>query len=884
MADIQKLEQLQAWVQRTLPAVFDDSLSYYELLAKVLYVLNQTIATTNQVINKQQNDYTELEQNKVDKEDLINNMKLSPTGDFTGTWNGKKMTQVSEFIQVQVDENTSDIDILNGLVSLLQQNKRDKTTKLTSSDMDISNDIVKFHLPNLGEDIISAITGNVPPNNNIANNSVTDKKLAVKSVIPYKTNFLTVPNNLYDKNNTISGYYVDGTNGNLIPQIAQYPQELSNMIYVDANSVYSAKYGGNYACYGADGTFVGGSNSKDLTFTTPANSVYMYYSTDASNKDTQIIVKGTTIPYDGQFKLFMNSLKVQKSNIDFPMLSFSTGINKFNKDAITPHKFVRYTDGMLADEIPPYYYSAGDWIQVKTGDIIKFSSVEQFAFFDNNRNYVTGSNIMNSFQAPQDGWIRVSCATANLNSFMVQINTNYSEYYPFGYNIDYLLVPPHKHKMADITDLQSNVEAINVCLPSDIYVATNYPLEIFNKSIAQCGNLNNFHFKWSFAYGRSLKNRLVITPNASLNGQTFPCILDIYDNGLNKIMTVTSNIHFVKPTIALNPAVMKKILCVGDSLTDLQYWRSQLYQRLINEIGSNFSFIGTLGSDNLKHEGHSGWSINSYLTNTSEGWNGNYKVKVNYAIGTITPKKQYYFQGKLFEYEKTEVINSETWLYFNRLSGSGTIDTIGTCTEGNSSVSGASAINYTNATVTSFNPFFNPSTNLFDSKYYSDNLGSVPDYVILWLGANGLNTDTDKTTNLNNASSNITNLKKIVDDMLAKWQNAKIIVCYNHMWANQNGLGYASGTDLFDKGVELGVFNTNFMIKSTFEGYNSKVILAPVGQTFDSENNYPNQNLNVNLRNANYTEVQPLDRVHPDANTGFLQFSDSIYGTFINNI
>ena len=35
------------WCQKVLPAVYDDSLSYYELLAKVVDYLNQVIEITN---------------------------------------------------------------------------------------------------------------------------------------------------------------------------------------------------------------------------------------------------------------------------------------------------------------------------------------------------------------------------------------------------------------------------------------------------------------------------------------------------------------------------------------------------------------------------------------------------------------------------------------------------------------------------------------------------------------------------------------------------------------------------------------------------------------------------------------------------------------------
>lgn len=42
-------KQLRYYVQKVLPLVYDDSLSYYELLAKVVYKLNEVIENENQL-------------------------------------------------------------------------------------------------------------------------------------------------------------------------------------------------------------------------------------------------------------------------------------------------------------------------------------------------------------------------------------------------------------------------------------------------------------------------------------------------------------------------------------------------------------------------------------------------------------------------------------------------------------------------------------------------------------------------------------------------------------------------------------------------------------------------------------------------------------------
>lgn len=55
MGSYHKQNAFKYWVQKVLPLVYDDSLSYYELLAKVVDYLNNTIEDVNQVIEDTEN-------------------------------------------------------------------------------------------------------------------------------------------------------------------------------------------------------------------------------------------------------------------------------------------------------------------------------------------------------------------------------------------------------------------------------------------------------------------------------------------------------------------------------------------------------------------------------------------------------------------------------------------------------------------------------------------------------------------------------------------------------------------------------------------------------------------------------------------------------------
>ena len=84
---MEKYTELKAWCQKVIPLVYDDSLSYYEFLCKILKKLNDLGLTFNEFL-----EWVNIELTKRPTKEFINkNMKLSNDGDFTGTWHGLEM-------------------------------------------------------------------------------------------------------------------------------------------------------------------------------------------------------------------------------------------------------------------------------------------------------------------------------------------------------------------------------------------------------------------------------------------------------------------------------------------------------------------------------------------------------------------------------------------------------------------------------------------------------------------------------------------------------------------------------------------------------------------------------------------------------------------------
>lgn len=66
------IHTLRYWVQKVLPLVYDDSLSYYELLNKVVHKLNEVIITTNEIVVVVDEHESEINELRVQVDDLIN--------------------------------------------------------------------------------------------------------------------------------------------------------------------------------------------------------------------------------------------------------------------------------------------------------------------------------------------------------------------------------------------------------------------------------------------------------------------------------------------------------------------------------------------------------------------------------------------------------------------------------------------------------------------------------------------------------------------------------------------------------------------------------------------------------------------------------------------
>lgn len=80
------VQRLQYWCQLVLPAVFDDSLSYYELVAKVVGKLNEVIASNNELAGYVGTNTRDIAQLKGDVELLNSEFEKVKNGNYASLY------------------------------------------------------------------------------------------------------------------------------------------------------------------------------------------------------------------------------------------------------------------------------------------------------------------------------------------------------------------------------------------------------------------------------------------------------------------------------------------------------------------------------------------------------------------------------------------------------------------------------------------------------------------------------------------------------------------------------------------------------------------------------------------------------------------------------
>ncbi len=139
--NVEKIKYFRYWVQKTLPAVYDDSLSYYELLAKVVAQLNAVIDGHNGLV-----DITDALNSSVATLDAKVDRVVTTIDTFVNTVNQKFDDFKTDFTNdMEAEMNTrfgvqdSKIDGIESRVGTLETDMSDFKSKLETDFNELEN-------------------------------------------------------------------------------------------------------------------------------------------------------------------------------------------------------------------------------------------------------------------------------------------------------------------------------------------------------------------------------------------------------------------------------------------------------------------------------------------------------------------------------------------------------------------------------------------------------------------------------------------------------------------------------------------------------------------------------------------------------------------------
>jgi hypothetical protein len=562
------------------------------------------------------------------------------TGDHKGSWhgvtpemigasdiNGARLTvaenkisntdsKIGNLEELETVENSNLVKSVNEINTVLSE-KISQEEFYDISINQINKNKGKLDQTYMTEEFLQQIAGNTPINTTPANDSITTEKLANKSVREKKLDKVVLGLNMFDASKRTTGNYVQYTNGVLQPN-ATY--DATEFIEVEPSTTYIRNFSHQLAFYDANKVYISGINTSAsvtdvTTFTTPSNAKYIRMGVGNYFINQCMIAKGSSLPTYEPYKYVMKDLRLDSTvfqeQIDSSQISIiKSKESKRSNNLVDPQKYnidvyANATSGVLSSSAS---YNATDYIEIKPSTVYSRSYSHQMAFYDSAKVFISGiaalspANQSSSFTTPSTAkYMRLTTDKANSNSFMVNEGSQLLPYESYGFKLDNLL---------------SNDELL-LFLPSEICIAVGRTIEIYNKQVAWSGNIENYHFKWECPIGSALKRKWSCEgKTANIGNHTLTCT--VYDNNMKQIAKVSTTVKVVDTALT----APKKLLCIGDSLTNDKAWMPEL-DTLANSM---IQFVGSRQwvyyERTFYHEGRSGFSAASYLAATQYTYEG----------------------------------------------------------------------------------------------------------------------------------------------------------------------------------------------------------------------------------------------------------------------
>lgn len=438
--------------------------------------------------------------------------------------------------------------------------------------------------------------------------------LGAGNVKPINTSFFKTGKNLFDKNATKLGYYVNQLTGELN---ANVDHVASDYILVKQNTSYALSFIGSsvrVAFYDANKTFISGISPVSVNpINTPNGTRYIRVSFNKLSVDTQQVEEGNTAtPYETYHEYIPKSI-VEKGISDIseiPVIPvekldfINSPSNLYNKSKISIDRYVNNTNGNLTSSNG---FVASDYTPVSGNKDYVVKVARHIAFYDKSKSFISGANIDGNnknnyqFKTPSNcAFVRFSWypLTDNVPINIQQMNDG-MVLMPMG--IPKSLIIQDKREMA--------------ILPPKIYGVVGKEINIYFENILNVP-LKDIEIDVVCSIGKQLSNKWTTTPTGT---GTYDLTISLFKD-FDLIYQEKTSI--IVKSGSVGNGINKKALIIGDSTIN-QKWILEHTNAHLSNDPLTISFVGTRGVAPNTHEGRGGWTASLYRTNTIYDGSGN---------------------------------------------------------------------------------------------------------------------------------------------------------------------------------------------------------------------------------------------------------------------
>ncbi|WP_392454803.1 SGNH/GDSL hydrolase family protein [Chryseomicrobium aureum] len=646
------------------------------------------------------------------------------------------------------------------------------------------------------------------------------------------------------------------------------------------------------------------------------------------NETDRSVIQGLA---PGQINAVLGYKNVKPENASF----FKTGKNLFDKSKAVIDKFVNSVTGAL-DTSTSYY--ASDFMPVESGAEYVQKYSYHLAYYDVNKNYVSGMEASATPESPRVitipanvRYTRMTVLKAHINIFQFEKGNVSSDFEAFYEVIPKEVTEKHPFTSTDIP---------NGSLKANQTEYLQLGKNLFDKSVATSGYyVNQADGTLAASALHTVSDFISVFPDSQYRFDNdansriaFYNENQVFISGiLNPTMPITtpSNTVFIRFSFTTSPETQQ--FEAGSIKTSYESFGIKFPKLITSDIGEDV--VLNLPS---KLYGLVGKEVNIYFDNIISGKDTDYDFEVVSSKGMqlghvwrfvpdVAESRpvtiNVYKNGKLVASADTTVIVSATSVgsgitkrmltigdstvnsqglnesgvsvnnlvsrkllenFSSDVMGVESLGTLGASPNNHEGRSGWTAKNYLeNASIgATVNAFLNPATSTFDFSYYMSNSSiAVPDYVVINLGINDVfSLTTDEAVN-----AEIELIKSRYDTMIASIK----------AYSSTIKIGIAVtippnySQDAFGKAYNSGQTRTRYKrnnmlwvrkLIASFKGREAELIyLIPLNVNIDTRYNYGIEQTAVNARNSE-TYASPVANggVHPVL-SGYWQVADTYW-------